>query len=191
MAGRMPRGSVAYDDLKESGGKVYTGMPVGGEHAWVYPRGIWQERKLDPDRWAFTFSSLKTRTRSAPEGSGAAIGTGYHWFILAHQRVRKRDKDSYETFMEGVKFKIAHRRPHWRHWSTEYPDQEPEREKLIRILEEELARLRSGGPPYSPAGHGGPLSPGDAPVRGPLPAGSRGLSFSALPPNRKDGECRE
>jgi hypothetical protein len=135
---------VAYDDLKESGGKVYSGMAIGGEHAWRYPDGLWRERKVAPDRWTFTFSSQKRRTWSAPEGSGAPVGTGYHWFILAHQRVRKRDRDSYETFMEGVKFKIAHRRPHWRHWSTEYPDSEPEREILIRILEEELERLKSG-----------------------------------------------
>ena len=145
---------VAYDDLKESGGKVYTGMLIGGEHTWIYPQGIWHERKLAPDRWAFTFSSMKTRTRSAPEESGAAIGTGYHWFILAHQRVRKRDKDTYETFMEGVKFKVAHRRPHWRYWSTEYPDQEPAREKLIRILEEELAGLRRGASPEAPRREG-------------------------------------
>ena len=146
MAGRVSPDGVAYDDLKESGGRVYTGMPVGAGHTWLYPDGLWQERKLAPDRWSFTFRSLKTRTRSAPEESGAAVGTGYHWFILAHQRVRKLDKDSYETFMEGVKFKVAHRRPHWRYWSTEYPDQEPEREILIRILEDELARLKAEGP---------------------------------------------
>jgi hypothetical protein len=90
---------------------------------------------------------MKRRTRSAPEGSGAPVGTGYHWFILAHQRVRKRDRDTYETVMEGVKFKVAHRRPHWRRWSTEYPDHEPEREILIRILEEQLRKLRSGTAP--------------------------------------------
>jgi len=135
---------VAYDDLKEFGGKVYSGMPVGGEHRWEYPDGIWLERKVAPDRWTFTFSSLKRRARSAPEGSGAPVGTGYHWFILAHQKVRKLDRDTYETFMEGVKFKIAHRRPHWRYWSTEYQDQEPEKEILIRILEEYLAELKSG-----------------------------------------------
>jgi hypothetical protein len=135
---------VAYDDLKESGGRVYSGMSVGGKHAWEYPEGLWQERKVAPDRWIFTFSSLKKRLHSAPENSGAPAGTGYHWFILAHQKVRKRDKDTYETFMEGVKFKVAHRRPHWRGWSTSYPDHESEREILIRILDEELARLRSG-----------------------------------------------
>jgi hypothetical protein len=138
---------MAYDDLKQFGAGTYSGMAIGGEHTWLYPDGLWKERKVAPDRWTFTFSSPKRRTRHAPEGSGAPVGTGYHWFILAHQRVRKRDSDGYETFMEGVKFKIAHRRPHWRHWSTDYPDHEPEREILIRILEGELERLRSGGVP--------------------------------------------
>jgi hypothetical protein len=141
---------VAFDDLKEFGGRVYSGMAIGGEHTWLYPDGLWQERKVAPDQWTFTFSSMKRRTRSAPEGSGAPVGTGYHWFILAHQRVRKRDRDTYETVMEGIKFKVAHRRPHWRRWSTEYPDSEPERAILIRILEEELARLKSGYPPQPP-----------------------------------------
>ncbi|MDD1669523.1 MAG: hypothetical protein LUO97_06950 [Methanomicrobiales archaeon] len=135
---------VSYDDLKEYRGKVYSGMPVGSGHVWEYPKGIWEERKAAPDRWEFTFSSLKRRSREAPEGSGVPVGTGYHWFILAHQKVRKLDKDSYATSMEGVKFKVAHRRPHWRGWSTEYPDHEPEKEILIRILEEELERLKGG-----------------------------------------------
>jgi hypothetical protein len=134
---------VAFDDLKEYQGKVYSGMAIGGEHTWVYPEGLWRERKLAPDRWIFTFTSLKRRSRSAPEGSGAPVGTGYHWFILAHQKVRKKDKDHYETFMEGIKYKVAHKRPHWRAWSTAYPDHESEREILIRILEERLAELKS------------------------------------------------
>ena len=138
---------MAYDDLKEFGGKVYSGMPVGGGHVWEYPDGIWQERKAAPDRWVFTFSSRKRRARTAPEGSGVPVGTGYHWFILAHQKVRKLDKDTYETSMEGVKYKVAHKRPHWRGWSTEYPDHEPEKEILIRILEAHLAELKSGTNP--------------------------------------------
>jgi hypothetical protein len=168
---------VAYDDLKEFRGKVYSGMPVGGEHIWEYPHGIWREQKTAPDRWVFSFSSLKTRGRKAPEGSGVPVGTGYHWFILAHQKVRKLDKDTYETSMEGVKFKVAHKRPHWRDWSTEYPDHEPEREILIRILEEYLAEMKSGtnpeprGKPYDPpprAGsearlHSHPLFPEEIP----------------------------
>jgi len=155
---------VGYDDLKEDGGKVYSGMPVGGEHAWEYPNGIWLERKVAPDRWTFTFRSLKRRTREAPAGSGVPVGTQYHWFILAHQKVRKLDKDTYETLMDGVKYKVAHRRPFWRRWNTEYPDQVPEREVLIGILERELALLRATGdtgigtsPSGSPPGEGNGL----------------------------------
>jgi len=150
----VQEGTVAYDDLKEFRGQVYTGMPIGGTHVWEYPHGVWQERKVAPDRWVFSFLSEKKRARRAPEGSGALPGTQYHWFILAHQRVRKVDENTYETVMEGVKYKVAHRRPHWRGWSTEYPDQEPEREILIRILEEQLAELKRGNTPQT--GEGGP-----------------------------------
>jgi hypothetical protein len=133
---------MAYDDLKEFRGQTYSGMSVGGRHTWIYPNGVWQEDKVAPDRWEFTFSSRKERERSAPEGSGVPDGTQFHWFILAHQRVWKIDKDSYTTFMDGAKYKLAHKRPHWRKWSSEYPDQESERERLIAILETTLADLR-------------------------------------------------
>lgn len=135
---------MGYDDLKEHGGRTYTGMAVGGEHAWVYPHGLWRERKVAPDRWEFTFSSLKERERSAPVGSGAPPGTQYHWYLLAHQRVRKVDQDAYSTFMEGVKHKVAHKRPHWHRWSSEYRDQPSARERVVAILEATLARLRAG-----------------------------------------------
>jgi hypothetical protein len=138
---------MAYNDLKDFSGQRYTGMSVGGEHAWLYPNGRWRERKVAPDRWEFTFSSLKERERSAPEGSGVPTGTQFHWYLLAHQRVRKIDKDSYTTFMEGLKYKVAHKRPHWRKWSDEYPDQRPERERVMEILERELAALREGSDP--------------------------------------------
>jgi len=137
---------MAYDDLKEYEGEVYTGMAVGGEHTWIYPNGLWRERKVAPDRWEFTFASLKERERSAPEGSGVPPGTQYHWYILAHQRVRKIDADTYHTFMSGLKYKVAHKRPHWRKWSCEYPDQPSERERVAAILEDALSRLQEGGP---------------------------------------------
>ncbi len=133
---------MVYDDVKDFGGQQYTGMAVGGEHVWIYPHGLWRERKVTPDRWEFTFSSLKEREGEAPEGSGALPDTQYHWYILAHQRVRKVDKDSYTTLMEGVKYKVAHKRPHWLRWSSEYPEQPTDRERLIVILEEALARVR-------------------------------------------------
>ncbi len=134
---------MAYDDPKKFQGDTYTGMAVGGEHTWLYPNGLWHETKVAPDQWEFTFSSLKERERSAPPGSGVPVGTQYHWYVLAHQRVRKIDTDAYTTFMSGVKYKIAHKRPHWRKWSCEYPDQPTETQRLIAIFEAALDRLRT------------------------------------------------
>ncbi len=138
---------MVYDDLKEFEGETYTGMPVGGEHSWIYPNGLWREQKVGPDRWEFTFTSIKERERSAPAGSGVPPNTQYHWYILAHQRVRKIDEDSYHTFMSGVKYKLAHKRPYWRRWSSEYPDQRSERERVIAILEATASRLKEAPVP--------------------------------------------
>jgi hypothetical protein len=133
---------VTYDDLKVFNGQRYTGMRVGGQHTWIYPNGLWRERKVAPDEWEFTFSSIKMREQSAPPGSGALLNTQYHWYILAHQVVRKIDGDSYSTMMSGAKFKLAHKRPHWRLWSSEYPGQESEEERIKVILESTLAKLK-------------------------------------------------
>ena len=119
------------------------GMPVGGRHVWNYPDGTWKEEKVSPDAWVFSFESLKKRTRAAPEGSGAPVSTEYHWYILADQRVRKVDKDSYETLMEGVKHKLSHKRPHWRKWSSQYADNMSDIERVIVILEDMLERLKN------------------------------------------------
>lgn len=178
--------TVAYDDVKQFNGQSYTGMSVGGRHVWEYPNGLWDERKVAPDKWKFTFSSVKRRARSAPEGSGVPPGSQYHWYIMAHQRVRKLDQDAYETFMEGVKYKLAHKRPHWRSWSSEYPGNRPEREVLIDILEQALAGLKaeegSPGADGPLAGLGESHRPTDAsrPFDGP-PAGPEGRSSGQRP----------
>jgi len=176
---------VSYDDIKQFNGQKYTGMSVGGRHVWEYPNGLWDERKVAPDKWSFTFSSVKRRARSAPEGSGVPPGSQYHWYIMAHQRVRKLDQDAYETFMEGVKYKLAHKRPHWRAWSSEYPGNRPEREVLIDILEQALAGLKAqeghpdmdGAPPCMPGLAGlGELGTPDC-----TPAGPAGRSSGPRP----------
>lgn len=133
---------MAYDDLKQHGGETYTGMPVGGGHDWRYPDGRWQETKQAPDRWRFTFASRKERAEPAPPGSGAEVDTRYHWYILAHQRVRKLDKDTYATRMEGRKVKIGHRRPHWQDFSYGYADQPSALDLVIDALETRLAELK-------------------------------------------------
>ena len=131
-----------YNELKEYDGKIYTGMLVGSSHNWLYPNGKWHETKLAPDKWKFTFESVKKRSHPAPDNTGAAKGTIYHWYIIADQRATKVDNDSYFTLMEGLKFKIGHKRPHWRMFSYEYDDQLSYNEKVIRALEETIMTCR-------------------------------------------------
>lgn len=135
---------MSYDTVKEFQGRKYTGMAVGGRHTWIYPNALWREQKVAPDQWEFTLSSIKERETPAPEGSGAPIDTQYHWYILAHQRVRKIDSNSYSTFMTGVKHKLGHKRADRPRWSTEYRRDPSERERLISILEEAAAQLKGG-----------------------------------------------
>ena len=134
---------MAYDDLKRHAGRAYSGMPVGGVHEWTYPEGHWWERKTAPDKWDVRFSSLKRRARPAPVDSGARPGTAFHWLLVAHQRVVKLDQDTYETLLEGTKWKVAHKRPHWRQWSSQYPGQASARARVIEALEQTLAELRA------------------------------------------------
>lgn len=141
---------MAYDDPKTWQGRRYSGMSVGGRHDWDYVDGRWREVKVAPDQWDFTFTSEKRRRRAAPVGSGAEPGTKFHWFLLAHQRVRKVDADTYETFMEGSKWKVAHRKPQWRRWSSEYDEQMPARERVADILEQTARGLRGEGPARPP-----------------------------------------
>ena len=131
-----------YNDFKKHNDQLYTGMSVGATHDWVYQDGTWSERKISPEEWLFRFSCTKGRSKAAPVGSGAALGTEYHWYIIADQRVQKLDADHYRTLMEGMKFKVGHKRPHWRSFSYEYPEQMSYRQKVISVLEDTLTRLK-------------------------------------------------
>lgn len=133
---------MSYDDLKEFDGEGYSGMAVGGRHLWHYTDALWREEKVAPDAWEFTLTSVKRRDRPAPPGSGAAVFSEYHWYVVAHQWARKIDADSYSTFMSGMKYKVAHKRPHWRAWSTDYPGSTGEGARVSEILEAELARVK-------------------------------------------------
>lgn len=130
-----------YDDLKVFNGETYTGMPIGGTHRWDYPNGLWREKKIAPDEWIFEFVCTKGRKRAAPVNSGAKQGTGFSWFIVADQKAVKLNTDQYQTTMEGSKFKVGHKRPHWRKWSFEYPEQLTHRQRVIQILQQTLERL--------------------------------------------------
>ena len=131
-----------YDDLKTYNGQVYTGMRIGGSHYWIYPNGKWKETKLQPDKWEFSFDSIKRRNISSGNNTGAAKGTTYHWYIIADQMATKLDNDSYRTTMKGLKFKVGHKRPYWRSFSYDYDDRLSYSKRISQVLEETLQQLK-------------------------------------------------
>ena len=131
--------SNGYNEYKDFEGKKYTGIRMGGTRQWYYDKGEWKEKKITPDKWEFTYATNKRRAWQAPEGSGVPVGTEYHWYLLAHQNVRKLDANSYTTSMEGLKYKLAHKRAEIGKWSsTDYA----QKERLIQILEGLIDQLK-------------------------------------------------
>jgi hypothetical protein len=128
----------SYNRIKKYEGRQYTGMTIGRTHRWYYDKSDWKEKKLTPEKWEFTYATTKRRAGRAPEGSGAAVGTGYHWFILAHQYVEKLNANDYSTQMAGLKFKLAHKRAANQKWSA---SGEGRRKALINILKALIADL--------------------------------------------------
>lgn len=133
---------MAYADEKEHEGQPYRGMKVGGLHLWTYPDGKWTERKVTPQQWDVAFTSLKRRRRRAPEGSGAEVGSGYHWLIVAHQWAGKTDANTYATHLEGSKHLLSFRKPGWKGWTTQQAGHKSARARTIAILEQLIAELR-------------------------------------------------
>jgi len=128
-----------YNRYKTYKGRQYTGMTIGRTHHWDYDQASWKEKKVTPDKWEFTYATTKRRKgRGAPEGSGVPVGTGYHWFILAHQYVEKLNANDYSTRMAGLKFKLAHKRAAKDTWSV---SNEKQRKELIDILKSLIADL--------------------------------------------------
>ncbi len=133
--------TMSFNDIKTFNGMKYTGMTVGRSHHWDYLNSVWDETKLASDKWQFKFTSIKRRQAAAPVGSGVPLNTEYHWYIVADQRVIKADKDTYQTVMEGTKFKIGHKRPYWKNWSYTYAGQMTYRQRLIHIFQNILRQL--------------------------------------------------
>jgi hypothetical protein len=123
---------VSYDDFKEYEGRKYTGMKVGRSHKWYYEQGEWKETKVTPDLWQISYAVNKRRAGKAPEGSGVPVDTEYHWYILAHQNVRKLNANDYTTSMTGLKLKIAHKRADSGKWSATPKTQ---RKRMIEFLQ--------------------------------------------------------
>jgi hypothetical protein len=130
--------AASYDAMKSFHGQRYTGMKVGRGHTWKYEAGDWMETKVTPDEWHFTFNVTKRRKGHAPEGSGVPVGTEYHWYILAHQIVKKLNANDYSTEMEGTKYKLAHRR-------ADHPEynisDKAQRKRLMLLLRRMIAEV--------------------------------------------------
>lgn len=140
---------TAYDELKEFQGRKYSGMKVGRSHKWIYDKGEWKEKKFSPDEWTFNYSAGKTRAWRAPEGSGAPVGTEYHWYIVADQVVKKLDANRYSTSMTGIKYKIAHKRSGQENWNI---GERVRKRKLIQTLEKYVDQLKeemNAPPPHA------------------------------------------
>jgi len=99
-----------------------------------------EREKITPDKWKFTYDVTKRRAGHAQEGSGVPVGTEYHWYILAHQNVKKPDANNYTTSMTGLKYKLGQKRGEKDKWSTMYNAQ---RVQLIQILQELIAQLKN------------------------------------------------
>ncbi len=127
-----------YNSFKEFEGKAYTGMKVGRAHKWYYDKGEWKEKKITPDQWEISYAVTKRRAGRAPEGSGVPVGTEYHWYILAHQNVRKLNANDYTTAMSGFKFKLAHKRADKDKWSA---GDKAQRRRLIKIFQQMIQQL--------------------------------------------------
>lgn len=130
--------SKTYEEFKEFEGHQYTGMRVGRSHKWYYDKGEWKETKITPDLWEISYAVTKRRAGHAPEGSGVPVGTEYHWYILAHQNVRKLNANDYTTSMTGLKYKLAHKRADKNKWSASAKAQ---RNRLIKLMKELIAQL--------------------------------------------------
>ncbi|MFL5783335.1 MAG: hypothetical protein ACJ76H_01915 [Bacteriovoracaceae bacterium] len=130
--------SASYNEYKMFEGHQYTGMKIGRSHKWYYDKGVWKDKKITPDEWEIDYTVTKRRAGHAPKGSGAAIGTGYHWYIIAHQHVTKLNEDDYSTSLVGLKFKLAHKRADKETWSA---SPKAKRNRMIKILKKILAEL--------------------------------------------------
>ncbi|KKK20831.1 hypothetical protein AOCH_002326 [Aspergillus ochraceoroseus] len=139
-----PRLEGGYNALKSYKGQYYSGMAVGGSHIWNYDQGVWKETKEEPNLWKIDYRTKKRREKKAPQGSGAPVGTEYHWLIVGHQFVKKVDANTYETSLTGSKYKLAYKATTSNSWSV--PTVKKQREREIELLEDAKLRVR-GLPP--------------------------------------------
>jgi hypothetical protein len=135
--------AASFNRYKFYKGKQYTGTTIGRRQKWYYDKGEWKDRKITPDKWEIHYAVTKRRAGHAPEGSGAPVGTEYHWYILAHQFVKKLNANDYSTEMTGIKYKVAHKRADKDKWNITDKGQH---KRLIKMLKEFIDELEKQNP---------------------------------------------
>lgn len=131
--------SAGYNEFKVFEGQQYSGMKVGRSHKWYYDKGEWKETKITPDLWEISYAVTKRRAGKAPEGSGVPVGTEYHWYILAHQNVKKLNANDYTTSLTGLKYKLAHKRAESGKWNASAKAQ---KKRLVKLMQELIMQLQ-------------------------------------------------
>ncbi|WP_205510817.1 hypothetical protein [Longitalea arenae] len=169
--------SKTYNQFKEFEGQVYTGMKIGRSHKWYYDKGEWKETKVTPDLWTISYAVTKRRAGRAPEGSGVPVGTEYHWYILAHQHVRKLNANDYTTALTGLKYKLAHRRAEKDKWNV---SEKTQRKRLIKMLKDMIVQLEKA-----------PENLNEAPATKAIPAPKKAPAKRATATNRKKASVRK
>jgi len=173
--------AATYNQFKEFEGRRYTGMKIGRSHKWYYDQGEWREKKITPDEWQINYAVKKRRAGKAPEGSGVPVGTGYHWYIIAHQNVTKLDANVYSTSLTGLKFKLAHQRADSGKWSA---SPRAQRRRMIKILQELIAELEKE--PAETADQQAPASSPPPPTESATPKPSKPSK-----PKRKSSKAKQ
>lgn len=169
--------SKTYNQFKEFEGQVYTGMKIGRGHKWYYDKGEWKETKVTPDLWTISYAVTKRRAGKAPEGSGVPVGTEYHWYILAHQHVRKLNANDYTTALTGLKYKLAHRRAEKDKWNV---SDKTQRKRLIKFLKDMIVQLEKA-----------PENLNEAPVTKAIPTPKKETAKRAASKTRKKATVRK
>lgn len=126
-------------------GHKYTGSPVGYKHHWEYTNPDVIETKERPDQWRFQMRSIKRKVIPTRNMGSIEPGTKYHWMFIGEQTVEKIDENTYTTDLTANKYKLGHKRPYWKGFSYNYPEQKSLNQMKIQYLKEELDKIKEEG----------------------------------------------
>lgn len=122
--------------LTEFEGEPYNGSRV--VQSWSMGKSKWEEQRTGSSSWDIVFEGIAVKPVDLV--TTLPVGTIHHSYLLAHQKMVKTSKNTYQVKMEGVKFKMAHQLP-GEQWSANAGIR---KKNLIKILKEALHNLEMG-----------------------------------------------